>query len=132
MVTDADTKETKPLSIQDLLNADKAEDEELDLDPAILKAADLGLPQEFKIEAMAEELLEHISSYHKAKAANQAARHSGDHVKAEQMYRLMAFSRLAAAIIQAENPGVKAIADDIGFFRAKRVREQRDALKDKE
>ena len=114
----------KPKSISELLDAEKGEDE-VGLDPAILERVDLVLPPEFMLEAMAEELLEHTATYHKAKAANKSARNSGDHAKAEQMFRLMAYSRLAAAIIQAENPGVKAIADQIAEFRAKRIKDTR-------
>ena len=108
--------------------ATEKSDDGLNLDPTILDTVDLSLPSEFLAESLAEELLEHLSNYHKAKAANQAARHSGDNQKAEQMYRLVAYSRLAVAIIQHENPGVKAIADAIARFRAKRVQEQRTAV----
>ena len=111
-------------SLQELLGGDG----DATLDPAILAATDLTLPDAFRLEALAEEMLEHLTTYHKAKAATTSARHSGDNQRATQMFQLQAYSRLAVAIIQNENPGVKAIADQIALSRAKRVKEQRAAL----
>lgn len=105
-------------SIKDVLNAGKADPEELTIDAALLEAVDLSLPPEYEAELMATELLGHLSAFHQAKAAWQAGRSSGDHNKAEQMYRLMSYSRLAAAIIQHDFPQAKGIADIIAKAKA--------------
>ena len=101
--------------------------QEEELDTKILEAVDLSLPDTFQEEAMGAELLEHITIYHRAMASNKAARHSGDQGKAEQMFRLASFSRLAAAIIQAEHPGAKAVADEMAKYRVMRARAERQA-----
>ena len=106
------------------------EDEEklLEVDPEILKGASLSLVPSFETEVMAQELLEHLSNYHRALVGVKSARSSGDHAKADQLYRLMAYSRLAAAIIQSDHPGIKTIADEIGEVRAQQAKMQRAAL----
>ena len=104
------------------------EDAELGFDPKILETVDLKLSPSFELDIMAAELLEHLANYHKAKAAVKAARHQGDHARAEQMYKLMKFSKMAGAVIQSDFPGAKALADQIGEVRAKQARLNRLAL----
>lgn len=130
MTEETKTESQKSKSIMEMLkeDAEVEADDLLNLDPRILEAADLKLPAEFEMESMAEEHLEHLNNYHKAKIANRAARASGDNQKAEQMFKLMSLSRMAVALIQSQYKGVKAISDRIGTMRAKKLKESRDTF----
>ena len=96
----------------------------------MLAKADLTLPAEFEMDSMAAEMVEHLSSYHRTRVALKAARAQGDSQRAEQLFKAMAFSRLAAALMQSEYPGIKAVADNIARARVKQVQGQRQALLD--
>lgn len=122
----------KPQTIVERLKAEQAAEEGpdnvLDMDGALLDDVDLELPDAFNLEIMATELLEHLASYAKAGTALKAARNSGDHPQAEKMYKLMAYSKVSAAIIQSGYPGAKGVADEIARFRAKDVKSRRVAM----
>ena len=97
-----------------------------------MEKADLTLPSEYQDEVMGAELLAHITNYYQATAALKSARNMGDHARAEQLYKTVAFSRLAVAVIQHDFPNTKEIADELGKFRAKQARQQRRALLEEE
>ena len=118
--------ESKPKSISELLEADRGDDLG-DVSPAVLEKVDVRLPKDFQLEVMADELLAHLSNFHKATAAWKSARNQGDHAKAEQMFRLRSYCKLAAAIIQDEYEGVRAVAEQLAAFRVKRARAEREA-----
>ena len=119
--------EPKKKTIQDVLSEDKGDDN-FDFPVEFLEKADLTLPPEFEADIMAAEMLAHLANYKKFAAANKAARHSGDHARAEQMYKELAFSRMAVAIIQATHPKAKVIADEIAIFRAQKAALERKAV----
>lgn len=116
-------------TIADILNKDK-EDNELDISPQVLDKVDLSLPQEYLIEIVAEELVGYLTNYHQYNIGYRTARASGDHQKAEQLYKQMSHSRLAAALIQSEYKGIKELADKIAGYRVETVKKSREA-KDK-
>jgi len=98
---------------------EKMVDEDLDLDVAkILEMTDLSLPGIYQLDIMGNELLAHLTSYHQTKAALKSARNTGDHKRSEELYKSMSFSRMAVAVIEMDNPGAKAVADEIATFRA--------------
>lgn len=106
----------------------ESEEKLLDIDLKVLEAVDLKLPPSYELEILALELLDHLGNYHRALVGVKSARNSGDHGRADQLYKLMAFSRLAVAILQSEHPGIKVIADEIGEVRAQQAKVQREAL----
>lgn len=116
------------VAIKELLDQERAEGEMLAIDPAILEGADLSLPGDYEVDLMAGELLGHLTNFKTSKAAWQAARNSGDHQKAEQMYRLMSYSRLAAAIIQHDHPAAKAITDELAKLKVTQAVQNRQRL----
>ena len=123
--------EAKPKSILDILKEEEKGEEGADqtpISPEALAKADLSLPNEFQVDSMAAELVDHLANYHKAVAGRKAARSQGDHQRAEQLSKLAAYSRLAAAYIQEQFPGVKALADEIARARVVQVRNQRKTL----
>ena len=96
-----------------------------------LERVDLSLPQEYELEAMANEMLSHLAAYATASAAGRAARHLGDHRRAEELGRQAAFNRAAVAVMQYRYPKAKAMADEIADLQARRARKNRQAaLKD--
>ena len=128
MAEDTKTPETTtPKTIKEVLDAEKGLDE-LDLDPKILDSVDLTLPENFQLFNMAAELVEHLANYARAKVTMRSARAQGNGKRAEEMNQLMSLSRIAAAYIQSEYPGVKALADEIAQVRAKQAKDQRLAL----
>lgn len=118
----------KAKTIAELLKAEDADEHETELDPAILEKADLGLPDSFQLESMAAELVEHLSAYHRNKAALKAARAQGDGQRAEQLFRAMSYSRLVAAYLQSQFPGIKPLADEIAQAKAIQTKQARAAL----
>ncbi len=122
MIKDQETK--------NILEEEEEEEGALTADEvtALLGKVDLSLPETFDDDIMGSELLDHLSNFHKAKVGMKAARHSGDHPKAEQLGKLMSYSRLAAAIIQAQNPRAKALADELATVRAKLAKAQRQSV----
>lgn len=118
----------KPKTIAEQLKADAEDGSGPPIDLETLEKAVLSLPPEFMLDSLAAELVEHLANYHKAKAALRAARAQGDSQRITAMASLMNYSRLAAAAIQGEHPGVKAIADEIAEARALQARRQRKAM----
>lgn len=123
------TQEPKARTISDILKESETDIvDSPDISPEALDKADLSLPDEFQLDSMAAELVEHLANYHKANAGRKAARAQGDGQKAEQMFKLMSYSRLAAAYIEQSFPGVKAVADVIARTRAIQVKRARQQL----
>ena len=83
---------------------DAVELPEIFVPPEALENVDLSLPVSFQDEIMAADVLDHISVYHKMEALRKAARHQGQHDKAEKYAAEAAFARNAAALIQHEYP----------------------------
>ena len=117
-------------TVLELLKREDGEDAALGVTADMLERADLSLPPEFALDSMAAEMVEHLSAYHRPRVALKAARAQGDGQRADQLFKTMAFSRLAAALMQNEYPGIKAVADLIARARVKQVQAQRQALLD--
>ena len=90
-----------------------SEGDEQPINPKFLENIDLTLPRRYEEEVMAAELLEYLGQTAKAKVAWRAARNSGSQAKAQELYRNLALTRLAAALIQGEFPGARALAEEI-------------------
>ena len=114
--------------IADLLKAEDLSESDGELDPTILDTAGLELPDSYQLESMAAELVEHLSAYHRNKAALKAARAQGDGVNAEKLFRGMSYSRLVAAYLQSQFPGIKPLADEIAQAKAIQIKQSRAAL----
>ena len=82
---------------------------------------DLSLPKDYHGEIMAEQLVEALTAYEQTRQAYRGARNSGDNDKSGQLFKAMNYFRLLAAIIQAEHPSAKKIADDIMVRKVKAV-----------
>lgn len=126
------TPEDKPKTIADILKTEDLSELGPELDPHILDTVQLDMPPEFQLESMAAELVEHLSAYHRTRAALKAARAQGDGQKAEQLFKAMSYSRLVAAYLQSEFPGIKPLADEIAKAKAIQVKQQRTAFLDSE
>tara|TARA_Y100000310_G_scaffold343143_1_gene449422 strand:+ start:84 stop:521 length:438 start_codon:yes stop_codon:yes gene_type:complete len=122
-----------PESIADLL---PPVDEDIAADKALLAKligrdgklkVDLSLPKQYELEAAAEQLVNCLTGYQQASVGWRSARNSGDNAKAQKIFTEMNYQQLTAAIIQAEHPGVKKIADDIAVFRVADVKRARKA-----
>jgi len=82
---------------------------------------DLSLPKAYHEEIMAEQLVDALTNYEQTRQAYRGARNSGDNEKSGQLFKSMNYFRLLAAIIEAEHPTVKRIADGIMVGRVKVV-----------
>jgi len=123
--------ETKEPSISALL--DELEDESADTLPSteakrLLENTDLSLPQEFELEILADELLGVLGTYKRASYGRKSARNLGDTQRAQQMAQLERYSRLTAAMMMADYPGLKNIADEIATARAREAQRRRAQL----
>jgi hypothetical protein len=87
---------------------------------------DTSLPKDFEIEIMAQLLVDHLVSFKQTKAAWRAARNGADHQRATQLWQQLQYNQLTAALIQAEYPEAKAIAQQLAKGRAKVMQAQRD------
>ncbi len=90
-------EETKTKSIAEMLKEEDVADVGGELDPSILDSADMTMPDSYLLESLAAELMEHLSVYHRLKAAIPAARAQGDGPKAEQLNKSKTYSWLVAA-----------------------------------
>ncbi len=81
-----------------------------EIPPEALESVDLVLEDGFRVELMANELNEHLKSYHVVSARLRAARHQGNHREAEDSAKQQAYHRSAIAWIQYDVPGVKEVA----------------------
>lgn len=122
------TEEVKEQTLADLLA--EAEGEASDIMPEaqarkLLEEVDLTLPLEYQLEILADELVGTLGTYQRAQFGRRAARNLGDDPRATQMLKLERYSRLVAALIISEHPGVKAVADDMAQARATISKRQR-------
>lgn len=121
--------ETKTRTISDILKEGETDTPETpDISTEALDKADLTLPPEFQLDSMAAEMVEHLANYHKANAGRKAARAQGDGARAEQLFKLMSYSKLAAAYIQQLFPGIKKVANEIALSRAIQAKRARQLL----
>ena len=123
--------EAKEPSINALL--DELEDESADTLPSteaqrLLENTDLSLPHEFELEILADELLGVLGTYKRASYGRKSARNLGDTQRAQQMAQLERYSRLTAAMMMADYPGLKNIADEIATARAREAQRRRAQL----
>ena len=84
-----------------------------------LESVDLDVPGAFLDEIMAAEMMGLLSEYHKTVNGASAARHVGDHQRAEALTKQEAFLRAAIARIQHFYPNAKGIAASGMNARAK-------------
>ena len=124
---------TEPRTIADLLSKDedKVEDEELysklaDKDGKL--KVDLSMPEDFLVDIMASQMVENMVSYEQSRQTWRSMRNQGNHAKAKQFFEQMQFNQLTAAIIQAQYPKAKALADEQMKVRAKQAGQQRKTL----
>ena len=124
------TEEIKKPTIAELLPQDEesVEDEELYAklvgEDGKLKV-DLSMPHDFLADIMASQMVEHMVSYEQSRQAWRSSRNQGNHAKAKQLFEQMQFNQLTIAIIQAQYPEAKVLADELMEVRAKQVRTQR-------
>ena len=123
--------EAKEPSINALLDA--LEGESADTLPSteakrLLENTDLSLSQEFELEILADELLGVLGTYKRASYGRKSARNLGDTQRAQQMAQLERYSRLTAAMMMADYPGLKNIADEIATARAREAQRRRAQL----
>ncbi len=126
-------KGTKKLTISDLLPKDEEgkEDEQLYAqlvgEDGKLKV-DLSMPENFLIDIMASQMVEHMVGYEQSKQAWTSSRNQGNNAKAKQFFEQMQFNQLTIAVIQARHPKAKALANEIMKARAKQAELQRNSL----
>jgi len=117
-------------NIADLLPQDEetAEDEKLYSqlvgEDGKLKV-DLSMPDDFLIDIMAGQMIEHMVSYEQSKQTWMSARNQGNHARAKQFFEQMQFNQLTIAIIQARHPKAKSLADELMKVRVKQAQAQR-------
>ncbi len=123
-------KEIKKPTIADLLPQDEetAEDEQLYSQlvgqDGKLKV-DLSMPEDFMVDIMASQMVEHMVSYEQSKQTWISSRNQGNHARAKQFFEQMQFNQLTVAIIQARYPEAKKLADEIMNVRAKQAQQNR-------
>lgn len=126
----SEKKEAKKPTIADLLPQDEEtkEDEELYSqlvgEDGKLKV-DLSMPDDFLLDIMASQMVEHVISYEQSKQTWRSSRNQGNHARAKQFFEQMQFNQLTIAIIQAGYPGAKKLADELMSVRAKQAQTQR-------
>ena len=128
-MTEKETKKT----IADLLPQDEetVEDEELyaqlaDEDGKL--KVDLSMPEDFLVDIMASQMVEHMVSYEQSRQAWRSSRNQGNNAKAKQFFEQMQFNQLTVAMIQAQYPKAKKLADELMSVRAKQAQGQRKQL----
>ena len=125
----AETEDTKK-TIASLLppDEDAAEDEKLYAQllgkDGKLKV-DMAVPDEFMVDIMASQMVEHIVSYEQSRQVWRSLRNQGNNTKAAQSFEQMQFNQLTIAIIQAQHPGAKKLADEMMEVRAKQAQASR-------
>jgi len=110
---------------------EKTEVPEVFVPPEALETVDevLGtLPEEYKDEIFATDLLDFIGGYHKMVLQRKAARHQEDHKRAEELSKNVAFFRSCAALIQYEHPNTKSLYQELARLQVMRMRKNRQAL----
>jgi len=123
------TEEKKP-TIADLLPQDEESIEDKELYAQLVGEdgklkVDLSMPEEFVVDIMASQMVEHMVSYEQSRQAWMSSRNQGNHAKAKQFFEQMQFNQLTVAIIQAKHPKAKALADDMMTLRAKQAQQTR-------
>jgi len=94
---------------------------------------DFSMPKEFEVEIMAQQMVDHLTTYKQLKKAYIAAKNQGDHKRRGELFQQMRFSQVTVAMIQFEFPAAKEIADEIMQVRVAEVRRNREsALPDDE
>lgn len=111
-------------------NIDSIEDLEIEVDVPIeaLEDVDMELPKDFADEMFAEEVLSNVIAFHKTEAARKAAKHQGDHDRAELLNKQAQICKSAAALIQYEHPETKIIYKELASIRASQVKTNRQSI----
>jgi len=86
---------------------------------------DLSMPEEFVLDVMAGQMVEHLVSYQQSMQAWKSARNQDNHARAKQFFEQMQFNQLTIAIIQAKYPKAKQLADELMEVRAKQAQNAR-------
>ena len=117
-------------SLKDLLPHSEEEEDNLALltklrrDGEKLKV-DLSIPSTFEVDIMASMMIDHLQAYHTNRQAWRAARNGPDHSLATRLFQQMNYNQLTIAILQAEYPDAKVLADEIMKVRAAVAKAQR-------
>ena len=115
-----DTHEDRPKTMKEILDAENKLQNEIDDVPiAALEDVDLGLPDEFLLDIMADELLSVISTYHRADSGWRSAKNIGDVPRQKNMWDLRNYAKVTAALIQHRYPDAKALSDSLALTQAK-------------
>ena len=121
-----------PQSVDDLLPQDEDDQDDSEILAALTSddgklKVDLDLPFEYQEEVMASQLLEQLTSYQQARQTWRAARNQSDRKRQQDAFGAMKNFQLTAALIQHDFPQAKRIADEIATFRAKSLKDAREA-----
>lgn len=125
-----DEKEPKEPTIADLLPPDEEVVEDGDLYAQLVGKdgklkVDLSMPDDFLVDIAAGQMVEHMVSYEQSRQVWRSSRNQGNHAKAKQLFEQMQFNQLTVAIIQAQYPEAKKLADELMSVRAKQAQSQR-------
>ena len=110
---------------------DKVEDEKLYaqlVGPDGKLKVDMGMPQDYLVDIMAAQMVDHMTAFEQAQQVWKSSRNQGNHAKAAQNFEQMQFSQLTVAIIQAQYPGAKKLAQEIMKVRAQQAQSGRDNM----
>ena len=99
-----------------------------DIPVGALEQVDLDLPDDYKDEIYAQQLLESITQYHTYTVQYRALRNQGDHTKAEQASKLAATFRAQAALIQYEHPNTVLLYKELAHLRVLQTQSERSKL----
>jgi len=94
-----------------------------------LEMADLSVPNAALDEVMADQLQQHLQTYHALAMQQRTARQVSDHAKAEKIRAEMIYQRTAAAIIQYKFPAARGIANETMEIEAAKAQRNRAAAK---
>ncbi|MDD4984184.1 MAG: hypothetical protein PHQ43_00145 [Dehalococcoidales bacterium] len=124
----------EPQSLKDLIPKEESTQDDAELFAKLRNAGaddinvDMSMPDEYETEIMAALMVDHMTGYTQTKAAWRSARNTQDHKRAADLFQQMQFNRLTVAIIQAEYPGAKPIADTIMKTRTVQTAKNRDQI----
>lgn len=91
---------------------------------------DLSMPDGYHDDIMATQMIENLTAYEQNRQAWRAARNQGNNGRSTQLFEQMNYHQLVVAIIQAEYPNAKIIADAMMEVRARGAKINREnALK---
>ena len=122
----------KPKTIADLFPSDDDEEGESTLLAKLIGEdgklkVDTETPPKFEIDIMASMMVDQLVSFKQTQKSWRSARNLGDNAHAKQLFEQWRFNQLTIALIQADFPKAKELANQMMNLRADNAEKQRES-----